>query len=113
MRVRVHVLKCWPEPFAALLDGSKRHEVRRDDRGYMVGDVLCLHEWEPRCRAVYWPEARRAHERWSGTEFTGGQRTGRVLYFRVTHKTPGGSWGLPLDLCVLSIERAEEPVHAD
>ena len=45
-----HDLKCWPVFFAAVLDGSKPFEVRRDDRGYKVGDVLHLMEWdEPGC----------------------------------------------------------------
>ena len=44
---QVRDLKIWPEHFAALLDGSKPFEVRNNDRGYRVGDVLELREWEP------------------------------------------------------------------
>jgi hypothetical protein len=44
---RVHDLKCWPEPFRAVVAGTKRHEFRFDDRGYAVGDVLYLYEWDP------------------------------------------------------------------
>ena len=44
----VHDLKCWPPYFAAVLDGSKTFEVRRNDRGFAVGDTLLLQEWEPR-----------------------------------------------------------------
>lgn len=43
----IHVLKCWPEPFEAVLSGRKKAEIRHDDRGFEVGDLLCLQEWEP------------------------------------------------------------------
>jgi hypothetical protein len=46
----IHDLKCWPEPFAAILSGEKRHEIRRDDRGFKVGDVLRLREYRAWCR---------------------------------------------------------------
>jgi hypothetical protein len=44
---KLHALKCWPEFFAAILGGQKRHEVRHDDRGFKVGDRLLLREWDP------------------------------------------------------------------
>jgi len=40
-----HQLKIWPEFFAKLADGTKTFEVRRNDRGFKMGDVLWLHEW--------------------------------------------------------------------
>lgn len=79
--MRVHDLKVWPAPFRALRRGEKRHEVRRDDRGFAVGDALHLREWQPRRRRY----------------------TGRVVERIVTHKTAGGRWGLPRGLCVLSV----------
>ncbi|HRN53352.1 MAG TPA: DUF3850 domain-containing protein, partial [Gemmatimonadaceae bacterium] len=71
-------------PFKALLDRVKRFEFRRDDRGYKVGDVLHLAEFDP------------AKE--------GGDYTGRVVLRRVTYKLPGGTFGVPEGFCVLSIE---------
>lgn len=43
----VHNLKSWPEYFAAVADGTKTFEVRKDDRGFRVGDHLRLREWDP------------------------------------------------------------------
>jgi hypothetical protein len=44
----VHVLKCEPEPFDAVADGSKPFEWRSEsDRSFSVGDLLILMEWQP------------------------------------------------------------------
>ena len=69
---RVHDLKCWPAFFQAILDGRKKAEVRRDDRGYLTGDTLLLREWDP--------VAKRA--------------TGRVYEVRVTHLADLGTIGV-------------------
>jgi Domain of unknown function (DUF3850) len=44
---RVHELKTWPEFFDRLIDGSKNFEIRKNDRGYRVGDRLRLQEFVP------------------------------------------------------------------
>jgi ASC-1-like (ASCH) protein len=44
----VHELKSWPEFFEAVQSGTKKYEVRTDDRGYARGDRLLLHEWDPK-----------------------------------------------------------------
>jgi hypothetical protein len=75
------VLKTWPDQFAAVRSGAKRHETRVNDRHYAVGDVLDLREWDPAVQA-----------------FTG-EREERV----VTYLTPGGTWGIPATHCVMSI----------
>ena len=54
---RSHRLKTHPEPFAAALAGHKRHSIRRDDRGYRVGDVVVKAEWDPSARAFTGREA--------------------------------------------------------
>jgi hypothetical protein len=94
--MRTHVLKTWPEPFQAVLDGRKRYEIRRDDRGFAVGDVLTLVEWDPTRR-------ERPYE------YKARGETGRDVHVRVTYLTPGGAWGLPAELCVMSIESLSHP----
>ena len=44
---KVHDLKIRPEFFSSLEDGVKLFEIRKNDRGFQVGDVLRLREWEP------------------------------------------------------------------
>jgi hypothetical protein len=84
-----HELKTWPESFDALVRGDKKHEIRRDDRGFSTGDVLLLREWHPHAVADLGEE---------------GAYTGRELRMRITYKSSGGTWGLPDDLCVMSVE---------
>lgn len=49
----VHVKKCHPEPFRAVVDGRKPFEWRREDDGrFEVGDMLILLEWDPHASAV-------------------------------------------------------------
>ena len=40
-----HNLKIWPEYFDVILSGEKTFELRKDDRGFGVGDTLLLKEW--------------------------------------------------------------------
>ena len=42
---RTHDLKIRPEYFSAVSGGTKQFELRRDDRGFCIGDVLLLREW--------------------------------------------------------------------
>ncbi len=42
-----HEIKCWPQYFSRVLDGSKTFEVRENDRGYQPGDIVKMLEWDP------------------------------------------------------------------
>jgi hypothetical protein len=42
-----HDLKVWPEYFEAIASGKKPFEIRKNDRGYQVGDTLNLREYAP------------------------------------------------------------------
>lgn len=43
--MKVHELKIWPSFFRAVSEGTKTYEIRKDDRGFEVGDVLLLLEF--------------------------------------------------------------------
>lgn len=100
--MRVHELKCWPEQFAALLDGSKTFEYRLNDRAYMVGDVLDIGHWDP-CLIGgrgYWRDI-------DGREAETLSDAHR-LRFRVTHIEHGGRFGIPEHYCVMALAPVEE-----
>lgn len=76
-------LKTIPEPFEAVWKGLKKYEIRSTtDRVFSVGAVLKLREWDPSTQTY----------------------SGRIVVAEVLYMTPGGRWGLPEDLCVLSID---------
>lgn len=48
--MKTHVLKSWPRFFQQLSNGNRTHELRRNDRDYQVGDLMHLHEFDPKPR---------------------------------------------------------------
>ncbi len=82
MSAKVHVLKTWRSYFEAVVEGRKRFELRQNDRDFGVGDVLRLVEWIP--------------------DGTHSRTTTRVFHVLVTYLAQG-VFGLPGDLCVMSI----------
>jgi hypothetical protein len=87
--MNLHVLKTWPEFFQAMFDGSKCCDVRKNDRGFLVGDVLLLCEWNP----------------------TNKSPTGRKLLVKVIHILKGGQFGIDPDYVVMSVVRIGEPLE--
>jgi hypothetical protein len=45
--MKVHTVKSWPQFFKPILEGSRTHELRKNDRGYEIGDRLELREFMP------------------------------------------------------------------
>lgn len=99
-----HTLKTWPVFFEAILSEQKRHELRKWDREFSVGDVLRLREWDPEHQSpelelfLAIPESDR-------DEAEDPRFTGRDVFVKVTYVTPRGAFGLPEDLCVMSVQR--------
>lgn len=90
---QTHELKVWPPYFEALLTGEKTFELRRDDRGYGVGDRLKLREFDP------------------DTHTYSGREVERVVSYIIS----GGQFGLaPLNVCLaLQPVDQEPPTCAD
>jgi len=80
--VKLHSLKIVPSYFDDVSSGKKKFEIRKNDRDFLVGDLLNLREWNPET------------ERYTGRELTA----------KVTYKINGGQYGLDNDYCVLGIE---------
>lgn len=82
MAVKKHSLKIWPEYFKAVKKLTKLYELRYDDRGYRVGDILVLQEWNPK-KEDY---------------------TGNELERKIGHILTGGQFGLEEGYVVLSFD---------
>ncbi len=83
--MRVHNLKTESQYFRDVWDGKKKAEIRKDDRGYEVGDRLML--WE----------------------YRNGKKTGSRQLLIVTHVLRGvPEYGLKDGYCILSFEHAGE-----
>jgi len=70
MASKTHNLKIAPEYLDAQLAGIKNFEIRKNDRGYKVGDRLWLREWD-------------------GAEYTGRYTTVYVTYITPYQQKPG------------------------
>lgn len=84
-----HELKCWPEFYDAIADGSKPFDLRKNDRKFKVGDLLIL---------------RRFNDRTA--RYTGEQVKRRITY--VMDGVGGGCitplMGLARGYCILGLE---------
>ena len=81
---KVHKLKTWPQFFQDISDGVKTFELRKDDRGFSVGDVLILMEFDP--------------------YKNGGRYTGRAISRLVMYKLDAASFvGIEKGYCIMGL----------
>lgn len=78
-----HCIKCLPEYFEDISNGSKNFELRKDDRNYKVGENVLLMEWNPIDQAY----------------------TGKELRVLITYKLTGGKFGLKHGYCIFSFKK--------
>ena len=97
----IHFLKQWPQYFEQVRLKRKTFEIRKDDRGFMLGDQLCLEEWVPK-------EERPAHHppRYDFMPpVQEGGSTGRfILTAPLEYITRGPSFGLEAGHVILAIQ---------
>ena len=81
--MKLHELKAWPEPFFAVVVGAKCFEIRRDDRGFEVGDVVNLREYVP----------PNSHLPGSPGAYTGREQSVLITYLERSECIPEGWCG--------------------
>jgi hypothetical protein len=89
-----HKLKILPEYFNAVKEGTKTFEIRKNDRGFKVGDTLLLKEWVD--RKISKIDDIRIE---ASPYFTGQEITKEVTYF-----LEGGQCGLEEGYCILGLK---------
>lgn len=92
--MQTHELKTDPAVFQAVLDGLKTYEIRKNDRGFDVGDVLMLRE--------------TLH---TGRDMAMGSPlvyTGRQFAATVSHVLHGPVYGLVAGWSILSLARGQD-----
>lgn len=110
-----HELKCWPGPFEAVWNGIKRYEIRKADRNFALGDELRLREWQPVHEGDCQWHSDLDEQQTERSDFRcklckrgkddalAGTYTRRELFAEVVYLTKPGEWGLPDNLCVMSL----------
>lgn len=83
--MKTHEVKSWPKSFQPIKSGAKRADIRRDDRGYKVGDILIHREWLPEQKSY----------------------TGESIRTLITHILRGPDFGVPEGHVVMSIQTLE------
>ncbi len=99
---RTHHLKTHPAAFAAVLDGRKAWEFRRNDRDFQVGDVLELEFYDPA------PDDFVV-SRSAGHQYIENGPDLVHITAHVTYILHGGQFGIPVGFCVMSIEVETAP----
>lgn len=74
-----HELKTWPKYFSAVWHKTKTFEVRKNDRGFKVGDTLVLREFV----------------------LLGQVYSGREIHTKITYILEGSEFGIQEGFCVI------------
>ena len=80
----IHAVKCLPQFFAPLSDGSKPFEVRKNDRPYRVGDYLAVNEFVPDSEDPY-DDFSRTPLSDDERRTDGGRYSGRCILLKITY----------------------------
>jgi len=95
-----HKLKILPQYFKAVVDGTKPFEIRKNDRGFKIGDTLLLKEYKEG-GAIYGEKENN-----SEVEFDQGY-TGQEIIKEVTYILEGSQYGLEEGYCILGLKDTE------
>jgi hypothetical protein len=76
--------------------GARKHEIRKADRPFKVGDDVILREFVPAVNEHGVIKDDKGK--------TCGTFTGRSLLRKISYVTAPGSFGMPHDICVFSME---------
>lgn len=85
----IHELKTWPLYFREVKAGNKTFEVRKNDRGFKVGDQVLLKEYSPE---NYFEHGDKA------------EYTGQILHREISYILPGGDFGIEKGFVVLGLK---------
>jgi hypothetical protein len=85
----IHELKTHPPYFSMVFAGTKKFEVRKNDRNYQLGDELLLKEFVPK---GYYEDG-----------LMDDKYTGRILHRRIDYILQGGQFGIEDGYVVMSL----------
>ncbi|MCX6265887.1 MAG: DUF3850 domain-containing protein [Bacteroidetes bacterium] len=77
----LHELKTVPPYFEAVRNGDKQFEVRKNDRGFKIGDEILLREWFPNLEDY----------------------SGRTAHRKITYVLQSEKYGVAPGFCVLGL----------
>lgn len=87
----LHELKTWPQFYEAVKAGTKTFEIRKDDRGFAVGDYLLLQEWSPEAK-----------------DYTGRECFRKISYIARPNTVNSFDFGIQPGFCVLALTDLKE-----
>lgn len=85
-----HKLKILPQYFKAVQSGEKTFEIRKNDRGFKVGDTLLLKEYT------------------SLEEYGVATLTGQEITKEISYILEGGQYGLVEGYCILALKENKQ-----